>query len=201
MYQLKFLKSPTSTNLTILLTSDVHNALDKINALGEWLAHKKKEYVFSIHPPHLLYFFLTLPFIFHLDVSFILPSALYLHAPHFNKLNYCFCRVDFIICSGDLANMDPANEHIPELVQTLPPSSLSSFLLSFSSFLSFLHLYPFTITKIMQVSACEGEMSSVISGLENVCGRVVYIPGNVSPPSYPSLPSSSLSFLPSSYSF
>lgn len=31
----------------------------------------------------------------------------------------------------------------------------------------------------MQVSACEGEMSSVISGLENVCGRVVYIPGNV----------------------
>ena len=29
------------------------------------------------------------------------------------------------------------------------------------------------------MSACEWEMSSVISGLENVCGRVVYIPGNV----------------------
>eukprot|EP00026_Physarum_polycephalum_P014189 Phypoly_transcript_14677.p1 GENE.Phypoly_transcript_14677~~Phypoly_transcript_14677.p1 ORF type:complete len:287 (+),score=22.88 Phypoly_transcript_14677:112-972(+) len=94
MYQLKFLKSPTSNNLTILLTSDVHNALDKINVLGEWLSQRKRE-------------------------------------------------IDFIICSGDLTNFDPANEHIPELV-----------------------------------SACEGEMSSVISGLENVCGRVVYIPGN-----------------------
>jgi len=94
MYQTKFLKPPTATKIKVLLTSDVHCALEKINALGEWLSKKKK-------------------------------------------------HVDFILCCGDLTNMDPAYEHVPELV-----------------------------------SACEGEMSSVIAGLENVCGRVVYIPGN-----------------------
>jgi len=86
-------KSPNKVK--ILLTSDIHNAHNKIDALKAWRLRKKK------------------------------------------------FDVDFILCSGDLTNMDPAKENIPELV-----------------------------------SACEGEMSAVISGLENICGKVVYLPGN-----------------------
>jgi len=95
MFQKRFLNAPTSTSLKILVTSDIHLALEKINQLGDWLTLHNKE------------------------------------------------NVDFIICCGDLTNMDPADQGVQELV-----------------------------------SACEGEMSSVLARLENVCAKVVYLPGN-----------------------
>lgn len=49
MYQTKFLKNYDSNQITILLTSDIHNALNRINSLGEWLSNKKKEYVYKPH--------------------------------------------------------------------------------------------------------------------------------------------------------
>ncbi len=48
MYQTKFLKQPATDKIKILVTSDIHYSLDKINALGEWLSHKKKKYVPSL---------------------------------------------------------------------------------------------------------------------------------------------------------